>query len=72
MNEALVAAHALRTGCGQQQVMHAVNAWREKKGKGTVSVSAMRSSICKPATVTKHWRKGRRNLRCWIPFSVWG
>ena len=47
INEALVAAHALRTGCGQQQAMHTVNAWRAKKSKGPVSVSAMRSSICK-------------------------
>jgi hypothetical protein len=46
--EALVAAHELRNGHGQEQAMHTVNAWRRKRGKtDEVSRSAMRSAVLK-------------------------
>ena len=67
--EALVAAHELRTGRGQTQAKHTVNAWRAKKGKGPVSRSAMRTSIFKLGV--KRYRRCGQKTGNTDPGSKW-
>ena len=71
MQETLIAARALRTGCGQDQATFKVNAWRQAKGKQPVTP---RRRPCSRTTRTTSARSscGGTCARSWTRSRVRG
>ena len=55
--EALIAADCLRSGFSQWQAVHHVNAWREKRGKPSVSRTCVRDAVNRLGA--KRYRRAR-------------